>query len=154
LDQENDKKMSRILRTGLALSILMVNVACAPIPHRETVAPAINGIVLHEGHPVADAIITVSAERSSKAITTSTDNSGSFSTPELVEWQLMMPVMGDFFKVFDVAIQSEDRHYKGWSQMNWYGGQLKLITLKCDLDKPQIRNNGQTLYCEAIANGS
>ncbi len=125
----------RIAKAALAIAGTSLLAGCLPIPHHDTVSPAIDGTVHRNGRPVAGARLYV---EDAKECTfrgeplAQSDANGAFRIPlrqRIGYFMTMDPAIGP---AWQLCIADGDRRYTGWyEEALMHHGQL---ALNCDLE--------------------
>lgn len=118
------------------------------------VFPAINGIVLRAGQPVAGARIFAAKEAGDSGCdaaepVTVTDRAGRFvlAPGRDLRWTL---TFGDPYSRWIVCIEHEGVRYLGWRNQS-LGYASRAVEMECDLDAPAVERGTGVGVCRSIA---
>lgn len=123
-------------RLALLLALAPALPACLPIPHTDQSAPAIDGVLLSEGRPVAGAPVRFAVHPNRDTLgcpagsrETTTDAEGRFSFPA---HRTLSPIMffGDRWDTWRVCIPRDDGGV--WEETGMWGGPVA-ERLECEL---------------------
>ena len=133
-----------LYRLGIVLLAGMAT-GCMPWPHSLYVAPAVEGVVTHNGVPVQNAEISVSTGNRDEMQKSVTDRDGRFITKPIKILELFVFFPSDPLINYSVTIGTAEKHYEGLHEFNVGYGPEK-ISVVCELSKPvQFQNEEQ--YC-------
>lgn len=118
---------------------------CVPFPNLHYFAPAVAGIVLRDGQPVAGAQIRVASTFSSTTRVGSTQPSGRFSVEPIRELRLTATLVGDPLYGFEVEIVVDGERYAGYSEYGT-GYASPALQLSCDLTS-RIKRLDKVVHC-------
>lgn len=133
---------SRIAKTALAIAGAFLFAGCVPVPHHETVSPAIDGAVHRNGQPVAGARLYV---EDGKACTfqgeplAKSDDKGAFRIPERQRMDYIFVFAMDPAPRagWRLCIADGDRHYEAWYEEIPF--HYRRFSLECNLESaPQV----------------
>ena len=127
------------LVAALVSILAIVLTGCAPLPYVRTSKPEITGVLLQNGVPVPDVLITSCAKgqlsgRCERVKETMTDSQGRFFFGAEWEFEKLVPYIGDQKFNYDLGFQylGRDFHWNG----SGVGDTPKSVNLRCE-----IRNN-------------
>lgn len=137
--------MTSCLRLVLFAPLLLCG--CVPFPNEHSFAPAVSGVVMRDGSPVAGATVSVSAQFSHQIRIATTDHDGRFATEAIREWRMTALLYGDPLFGYTVQISANGTNYAGYSLLGMGTAPLA-VRLNCDVAKPVILARTQ-IYCNA-----
>jgi hypothetical protein len=146
-------KMSMPARFAILSMFTLLLTGCLPIPHFNYRAPAVSGIIIQNGAPVANAQVQVTDEIPSgngERTTAVTNADGRFATEPIREFRFVFALIGEEFYWYTVQITAAGRIYPGYSSSRLGYSRTKKLELRCDLSHPQTLRDGQQTYCEAM----
>ena len=139
---------------GLYPVLLLSLTACVPAPRTVQVFPAITGVVLQAGQPVAGARISAASEAGERGCADAepgavTDRAGRFvlAPDRDLRWFLSL---GDPLSSWIVCIEHEGVHYLGWHSRS-LGYAPRAVEMECDLDAPIVERGTGAGVCRTIA---
>src|SRR5688572_23575597 len=107
---------------------------CVPFPHVARYSPAISGVVVKDGTPVAGVEIRVSSRLTKETHASVTDATGHFSVAPLRKFRALM-WLGDPFVDYTVEINHNKQTHGGYSGVGMGVSAARLI-VTCNLSQP------------------
>lgn len=118
---------------------------CMPWPHSLYLAPAVEGVVTHNGLPVENAEISVSARNRDERQKSVTDSNGYFITKPIRTLELFISFPSDPLISYSVTISTAGKPYQGLDEF-FVGYGPEKISVTCELSRPAQLLKGQQ-YC-------
>lgn len=132
-------------RTASAMLALGSLAGCVPLPNFHYFAPAVSGIVLRDGQPVAGAQVRGASTFSSTTMVGSTQPSGRFAVDAIRELRLAATLVGDPLYGFEVEIVVDGERYAGYSEFGT-GYAIAALQLSCDF-RSRIKRLDKVVHC-------
>lgn len=103
--------MSRIATTAAIMATAITLGGCVPVPNYRYYAPAVSGVVLRDGAPVAEAEVRVSNAMGDEVSVASTGIDGRFQTAPIRTLQLVRELIGDALSSYALQIRVDGNAY-------------------------------------------
>jgi hypothetical protein len=138
--------MSKRARITTALLLATLIGGCVPIPIVYYYMPAVSGVILQNGSPVAGAEVRVSDQFVDEDRVATTGTDGRFATEPIREFSFVRPLLrGDQISECLVEITAGGKTYKGYHD-GGTGHVPETLELRCDLSlSPAL--DGARAYC-------
>jgi len=142
-----------MLRTVLAIGLLVTVSGCIPLPHMETLAPSVSGTLTEDGIAVSGAMIHYIADANFEGdpcrvseVTAVTDDQGEFFFKEHRELELLFAPMADRLYLFTVCAERGGSFELLWQEGD-FGTLRKDLAIQCDLTDPLVETDKGRRRC-------
>lgn len=137
----------RLLRTAITCQFAFLITGCIPLPHVHYRMPAVSGLVVAGGVPVAGATVRVRGVLPTDTQLAVTGTDGRFSTPALRGIRLVFVLTAEAPCGVSVELAVGAKTYRGFSECH-VGDAPTEIEFSCDLERP-ISRRGEELFCSS-----
>ncbi|RYY97172.1 MAG: carboxypeptidase regulatory-like domain-containing protein [Comamonadaceae bacterium] len=133
------------------LVIATATAACVPVPQYRYDAPAVSGVIVDNGVPVAGAEVRIASQFAEDVRRATTAADGRFAAEPIRRLVLTRALFGDPVTAYAVDIAVGTRRYDGYADSR-VGPGPRVLHLACDLSRP-APGGAARAHCQPVPAG-